>query len=461
MSTSSFDLVVIGSGPGGYRAAVLAAARGMSTAIVEKDAWGGACLNRGCVPKKAWYQTARLLGAARHFAGRGVSGALVPDLAGAWRRQREIVQAVRASYTDYLERLGVRRREGVARFIAADRIDVNGEILIAGNVVVASGSRPRLPRALASSPRVLTTDDLFEKPLPNGRRVALIGSGAVGVEMAYILSALGLEIVWLTGREPLPEARYSQPGRSRLREALAVHGVAPRTRSRPTGCFEHGGGLELRLPDGTERVDWLLAGTGRVPNTVGLGLEAAGVELTRDGFVRVDGAQRTSNARVFAIGDCANPAMTANHALAEASIALAEIARPGAARPPRAWVPEVLYSALELARVGETEDELEEAGREYAVGFSAFAANPAALGEGDAGGYVRLLVDAGDGALLGCEIAGPQAGELVHLAQPGSGGESLLARLGRERFNHPSRAEELLNAAEGLVGRWGLDAGAE
>ncbi len=457
MSASSFDLVVIGSGPGGYRAAVLAATRGLSVAIVEKDAWGGACLNRGCVPKKAWYQTARLLRSAQRFAGRGVAGSLRPDLAGAWRQQREIVQAVRASYLDYLERLGVARRAGSARFVAADRIEVGGETLVAGHFVLASGSRPFLPPALRTASRVLTTDELFEKPLPSGRRVALLGSGAVGVEMAFILSALGLEVVWLTGREPLSGARFSEPGKKRLRQALAVHGIAPRTRSRPVGCLEHGGALELRLSDGVEHVDWLLAGTGRIPNTDGMGLESAGVALTDEGFVRVDDAQRTSNARIFAIGDCANPAMTANHALAEASVAVAGLTRPGTAPAPRPWVPEVIYSALELARIGATEDELEEAGREYAVGFSAFAANPAALGEGDTEGYVRLLVDSESGALLGCEIAGAHAGELVHLARPGASGETLLARLARERFNHPSRAEELLNAAEGMVGRWALD----
>lgn len=461
MSASSFDLVVIGSGPGGYRAAVLAASRGLSVAIVEKDAWGGACLNRGCVPKKAWYQTARLLVSARRFAGRGVTGALSPDITGAWRQQREIVEAVRASYAGYLDRLGVKRYAGAARFTGADGIEVQSERLIAGHFVLASGSRPFLPPPLRGAARVLTTDDLFEKPLPAGRRVALLGSGAVGVEMAFILSVLGLELVWLTGREPLAEARFSQPAKRRLREALAAHGIAPRLRSRPTACAERDGALELRLPDGHERVDWLLAGTGRIPNTDALALERAGVELAPQGFVRVDDSQRTSNARVFAIGDCANRAMTANHALSEASVAIAQLTRSVAPSAPRAWVPEVVYSALELARVGETEDELEEAGREYATGFSAFAANPAALGERDPEGYVRLLVDAEGGGLLGCEIAGAQAGELVHLAQRGASGESLLARLARQRFNHPSRAEELLNAAEGLVGRWGLEAGAE
>lgn len=451
--------MIVGSGPGGYQAAVLGAARGLSVALVEKDAWGGACLNRGCVPKKAWYQTARLLVAARRFDGAGVSGHLSPDLKGAWRRQREIVQTVRASYLSYLERLGVKRYTGVARFTAPYRIAVGAEFLDAEHFIVASGSRPFLPPALRGVPRVLTTDDLFEKPLPRGTRVALIGGGAVGVEMAFILDALGLELVWLTGREPLSAARFSDVAKRLLREALAAQGVAPRTRSRPSACRVREDGVDVELLDGVERVDWVLAGTGRVPNTDKLDLERAGIELTSAGFMRVDASQRTSNPHVFAIGDCANPAMTANHALAEASVAIANIVAPGSQRSCTVWVPEVLYSALELALVGETEDTLEANEREYAVGFSSFGANPAALAEADTEGYVRVLVDAERGDLLGCEMVGAQAGELVHLARPDRNGEALLAQLARQCFSHPTRAEALQNAGESLIGQWGLDSG--
>ena len=130
--------------------------------------------------------------------------------------------------------------------------------------------------------------------------------------------------------------------------------------------------------------------------------------------------------------------------------------RPG--RPRRASIgcPEIVYSALELARAGATEDELEDADTEYAVGFSSFGANPAALADGTADGYVRLLVEREQGTLLGCEFAGADAGELIHLAQPGAAGESLLARLAQASFAHPSRSEEFLNAAEALVATWGV-----
>jgi dihydrolipoamide dehydrogenase len=451
------DLLVIGSGPGGYRAAVLAAQRGLSVAIVERDAWGGACLNRGCVPKKAWYSTARLAAAAPGFAERGLRGALAPDLAAAWRYQRKVVETVRASYVDYLARLKITCLHGKAKFVDGERVTLGAETVGAGCFIVATGSRPVLPPTLRGIPRVLTTDELFERPLPSGTRVALLGSGAVGSEMAFILPGLGLEVVWLTGSEALARSRFSVSARKRLQEALSAHGVTARPGSRPLRAVSEGEGVLLELSGGaSEHVDWVLAGTGRRPNTDELGLQAAGVCTDRDGFIAVDPAQCTSVQRIYAIGDCANPAMTANHALAEATVAVANIVAPGSAQKNGNWVPEVVYSALELARAGATEDELEDANTEYAVGFSAFGANPAALADGTADGYVRLLVEPEQGALLGCEIAGADAGELIHLAQPGAASGPLLARLAQTSFAHPSLSEEFLNAAEALVATWGV-----
>jgi dihydrolipoamide dehydrogenase len=419
---------------------VLAAQQGLATAVVEKGSWGGACLNRGCVPKKIWYHTACLASDAARLMERGVRGRLEVDAQAAWRHQRAVVEGVRASYLEYLQRLGVSRFVGHARLVGKNRVEVNRQRLETAHIVIATGSRPQVPPQLPSGAPVLSTDQLFEQPLPPGKRVALVGGGAAGVELAFILPHLGFEVTWHTRREPLAGSRFSDAGKQRLAEALRAQGVSP-----------------APLTAGIPACDWMLAATGRAPNTEELGLEEAGVQSSESRYILVDDRQHTSAPGVFAIGDCATPAMTANHALAQAEVVVANIVRAGSLRADPARVPTVLHTALELACVGATEDELEDAGAEYAVGFSSFTVNPGALADTSSDGYVRLLVDREHGTLLGCEIAGRQAGELISLAYAG-GTEPLLSRLRRMPFNHPARSETFQGAAEQLSGQWGLGA---
>jgi dihydrolipoamide dehydrogenase len=454
----SFDLVVVGSGPGGYRAAVLGALRGLSVAIVERGVWGGTCLNRGCVPKKDWYQTARLAAANRTFAARGLNGRLEPDLATAWQHQRGVVETVRKSYVDYLKRLSVAAFEGAARFHAPHEVAVGEDTLVAKHVVLATGSRPYLPSWAPLTPgRVITTDDLFDVPPPPGKRVAVIGSGVVGTELAYILAMLGKDVLWLTQSAPLSRSRFSASARRFLSAALADSGVVPRTGSRPERCTIDAAGVTLALPGGAiERVDWVLLGAGRVPNVEGLGLERAGVELGEEGFIAVDDEMRTSAPHVFAIGDCADPAMTSNHALVEAAIAVANIVAPGSRTRADIMIPEAVYSAAELARLGLSEEEAEAAGLEPAVGFAGFESSPAALALDEPRGFVRVVADHDTGHLLGAEAVGPNAGEWLQAIGPHAGSGEALAALARAAWNHPTLGEEILNAVETLAAKWGL-----
>jgi dihydrolipoamide dehydrogenase len=457
----TFDLVVIGSGPGGYRAAVLGALRGLEVAIVEGREWGGTCLNRGCIPKKAWYATARLVAASGGFAARGIAGRLSADLAQAWRHQRGVVESVRASYVDYLGRLGVSTFTGQARLGAGRQVEVvGGDVLAAGAVVLATGSSPYVPAALPLEPgRVLTSDELFGVPPPPGRRVAVIGSGVIGTEMAFILTMLGREVAWLVQSEPLARLGFTPPARAALREALAEHGVRPRAVGRPRAHRVDANGVALELPDGAvERADWVLVASGRRPNVANLGLDTAGVATGADGFVATDERSMTAADGVYAIGDCANPRMTSNHALADAAVAIANVVTPGAARRDDGAVPEVVYSALELARLGLSEAQAEQAGREPATGFAALESSPAALTEGEPRGFVRLVADLESGELLGAEAVGAHAGEWIHVAGAVLRAPDALARLAHIRYNHPSLAEEVLNATETLAARWGLGA---
>ncbi len=461
-----FDIAVIGSGPGGYRAAVLGALRGQRVAVVEKNDWGGCCLNRGCVPKKDWYHSARLVAASRGFARRGISGSLSVDLGQAWEHQETVVRTVQDSYQDYLRRLGVVLLSGTAGFVSANVLDIRSEAapqrIQAEHVIVATGSKPRIPPGISPrSGQILTTDMLFDEPPPPGRRVAVLGGGLVGAEFAYILSMLGLKVYWISRRAPLARTRFSAQALAVLDEALRDCGMEILENAEMTGSEWRNGELVLTFSGKPElAVDWLLLGTGRDPVTDGLAPDAAGVRLDPRGFVRVNERLQTDAPNIYAIGDCVSEPMTANQAMADAAVAVENILAGDDVRMQRRrdelWVPEVIYSAVELARIGMNEDLAEDAGFEPAVGFAAFENSPQALGQDDIRGFVRLIADMDSAALLGAEVVGAEAGEIIHMLALAPDGSSALPLLARSWVNHPTRAEEFVHAAETLAGRWGL-----
>ncbi|MHB1239115.1 MAG: dihydrolipoyl dehydrogenase family protein [Gammaproteobacteria bacterium] len=463
--TETFDLVIIGSGPGGYRAAVLATLRDLRVAIVEAGVWGGCCLNRGCVPKKDWYHTARLVAASAGFADRGLSGTLQADLTGAWRHQHQVVRTVRNSYLDYMKRLSIRTIEGHGRLAGPGRVQVSGtdgeRELHAHHIILATGANASLPgdMDLTLTPgRILNTDMLFDEPPPSGQRVGVLGSGVVATEFAYILRLLGKEVVWLPRSAPLHRTRFTPQARSALGTALDRYGIETHPGARLRTATTDGAGVHLTLEDGRiMTMDWLLLGTGRRPHTTDLGLNTAGIETDAHGYIQRDEFLQTAAPNVYAIGDCAGHEMTSNQALADATVAVHNLITGNTRRKDDGWVPFVVYSALELARLGMNDDEAEEREYEPAVGFAAFDTSPCALAQGDPEGFVRLLADMDTGALLGGEIVGAEAGELIHLLALAPDRDTALRWLAEGRFNHPARAEELLNATETLAGKWGLE----
>ncbi|MDH5544263.1 MAG: NAD(P)/FAD-dependent oxidoreductase [Gammaproteobacteria bacterium] len=459
MSQSLFDIAIIGSGPGGYRAAVIAALRGQQVAIIEKHQWGGCCLNRGCVPKKDWYHTARLL-EQQHYYLRGIEGKLTADIQQAWQHQHQIVSNVRDSYIQYMQRLGIRQYQGHGRLqdsntIAIERADTV-EHISSRFCILASGSTARIPHGFEPTElKVLTTDMLFESGVPAGKRVAIVGSGVIASEFAYILTQLGLDVSWLCRSRPLHRSEFSQPALTSLSNAFEGLAIAP-VYYKSLEVSAIGDNVTLTRDEETLDFDWILLASGRIPHTSELGLEHTQVQVSNDGFILRDEYLQTKDPQIYAIGDCASPQMTANQALDDASVAIDNIlqARTRKSRP--IDVPQVVYSALELARVGLNEDQAEDAGHEPAVGFASFEHSPLALGKDQTQGFVRIIGDMDSGQFLGGEIVGDDAGELIQLLDSPSGDSQFLRHLLARSVNHPSRAEELVNAVETMASKWGM-----
>jgi dihydrolipoamide dehydrogenase len=357
-----------------------------------------------------------------------------------------------------MKRLGIAAFEGQAQFVDAHTLALGETQLTAHHIIIATGSSPLVPDAYPLTPgRVLTTDDLFDHAPPAGKRVAVVGSGVIGTEFAFILSQLGREVLWITQAKPLANSAFSPPALKILREALARHDLKARTGCRAQCVEVLPDGVKLTLGDGSvETVDWVLLGTGRRPHTDNLVTDAAGVALDSKGYVKVNAYLQTSVPHIYAIGDVANPRMTANQALADAVIAVANILKPNSRKQDAAAVPELVYSAVELGRIGMNEDDAEDAELEPAVGFAAFETNPRALGQGDTDGFVRLIADMDSGALLGAEVVGYDAGEMIHSIAQQFGHDNALARFAATFYNHPARTEEIQNATETLAAKWGL-----
>lgn len=448
-----YDLIVIGSGPGGYRAAVLAAQRGLKVAIIEKAEWGGCGLNRGCIPKNDWHHSAKIIAASRSYAKRGVQGALNGDLAQAWEHQKKVVKTVRDSYIGTMKKLGISGFAAQAAFVDAHTISLDGhDHLSAEHLIIASGASACVPKPFyLTENKVLTSDELFSAPPPPGRRVAIVGSGNVGAEFAFILAMLGKEVVWISQHAPLSQSNFSATTRDLLQDKFSQYGIEPKIGHRPEAVEILNEGVKLILAGGEEVVvDWVLLGTGRRPHTSGLALDAAGVSVDSKGFVRVNEYLQTSQASIYAIGDVANARMTANQALADAQNAVSNILSPASRKQDKRAVPEMVYSALELGRIGlngaaETESS--------AIGVATFASNPRALGQDDTEGYVRLAADAQSGLLLSAEVAGSGATELMHIIAQHYGKSDALQQLAQASYSHPALAEEFFNAAEAVAAK--------
>jgi dihydrolipoamide dehydrogenase len=459
--TKSYDLVLIGSGPGGYVAAIRAAQLGMSALIVEKDArLGGVCTLCGCIPTKALLHTADLLEEARHGADVGVAAREVRlDMPAAMKHKEKVVRQSTNGISYLMKKNRVDVVNGFGRLAGPGRVTVTGAdgaetAYAAKNVIVATGSAPRsLPGMEIDDKTILSSTSILElAEIP--KSLIVIGSGAVGVEFASMYARFGskVTIVEVLPRiVPLEDEEISRElAASFKRQGIAVY---PDTRVERLTKSDAGAELIARSSgDKTEtfRAERVLMAVGRKPNSAGIGLEAMSVATDR-GFITTDGFMRTNVPGVYAIGDVAGPPMLA-HKAEQGVVAVEHMA--GKETRPLNYdqVPGCTYCSPEIGSIGLTEARAKERGYDVAVGKFPFSAIGKARILNQASGFVKIVAEKKYDEVLGVHIVGPSATELIAEAGAALKLEATSEELVRTIHAHPTLSEAIHEASEAVSG---------
>ncbi len=463
---TSFDVVVIGAGPGGYIAAIRAAQLGFSTACIDEwkndkggPAPGGTCTNIGCIPSKALLQSSENFeDAGHHFADHGIGlSNLTIDVPKMMARKRTVVKQNNDGILYLFKKNKIRFFHGRGSF--AKKGEGGWEIAVAGakpdtlsakHVIVATGSNPRaLPGAAFDEKAILSNDGaLAVDHVP--KTLGIVGSGVIGLEMGSVWRRLGADVTILEALPTFLGAVDTQIA-TEAHKAFTRQGMKIVLSVKISGVASDAEGVAVSYTDaaGTARklaCEKLIVSIGRIPNTIGLNAESVGLALDERGFVTVDGDCRTNLENVWAIGDVVRGPMLA-HKAEEEGVAVAE--RIAGQKPHVDFntVPWVIYTSPEIAWVGQTEQQLEAAGRDYRAGTFPFMANGRARALGDTTGLVKVLADEKTDEILGVHIIGPMASELISEAVVAMEFRASAEDIGRICHAHPSLSEATKEAA--------------
>lgn len=454
--SETFDLIVVGAGPGGYVAAVRAAGLGMKTACIEKDPNpGGVCLHVGCIPSKALLESTEQYFLARNrFAEHGIAVQNVAmDLPALMDRKKKIVSGLSDNIRKLLEADKIPLIRGTARLSSDDTVEVRGAdgtaSLRAGTILLATGSEPvQLPFLPFDGQTVVSSTEALQfDSVPN--RLGIVGAGYIGLELGSVWSRLGSEVTIIEVLPAIAPALDGQTGRL-LERLLKRQGIKFRLRTRVIRSEKTEDGVKLFLETGgkedTAHFDKILVAVGRKPLIRSMGLQELGVRLDAKGFVAVDEKYRTSIPRILAIGDLIPGPMLAHKASAEGIAAVECLAGlPGSVDYDA--VPSVIYTSPEVAGVGKTEDELKSLGVDYRASVFPFAGVARARCLGETDGFAKILAHSRSDRILGAHIIGPRASELI--------AECVLAMrfhmgtedLGRTIHAHPTLSEAIHESA--------------
>jgi dihydrolipoamide dehydrogenase len=452
MPESSYDCVVIGSGPGGYVAAIRAAQLGMKTAVLEKDQVGGRCLNYACIPAKAVLRVADVLSEIREAGEFGIKVSEPEiDYAGVSARRTKVIHTLTGGVAGLMKKNKIDVIEGEGSLAGPGEVKVNGETITAKTIILATGSVKRPIPGAQFGGRVIGTEEAWAlDELPAS--MAVVGAGASGAEIASAYARLGTEVLLFEALErvlPTEDADISKLAERGLKkQGMTIHTntlVEEIQSGSDSVTFTYGG-------SGEGEVQWLVIAAGRGPDVEALGLEAAGVKLTDRGLIEVDGAMRTSVKGVYAIGDLVPGPALAHKASDEGVIAVEDAA--GMETHPIEYidVPRATFCTPNVASFGLTEAQAREQDYDVVIGKVQYGAVGAGTVYGDRTGLVKIVGEKRYGEILGGHIIGAKATELIQElvnAKALEGGYSELAHL---VHGHPTMSEAVMEAARAADG---------
>ncbi len=457
-----YDVVVIGAGPGGYVCAIRAAQLGKKTAVIDREWLGGVCLNVGCIPSKALLKNAEVAHTLRERGkefGFQVEG-LKLDYAAAVKRSRQVANRLVKGVGFLMKKNKIDVHMGRARFTGPHSLQVTAEDgsvmeIQAKDVVIATGAKPMmLPGVESDGERVLTyRQAILQDRLP--KSVIIVGAGAIGLEFATVWDAYGSQVTIVEMLPRLAPLEDEEIGKE-LAKAFSKRGikVLTGTRVEEVEVLKTKVKVKVSGEDGEQRLEaeQVLVAIGFKPNTEGLGLEAAGVALDEHGRVVIDDRMATNVPGVWAIGDVTGKLMLAHVASAMGVVCAEHIAGVETVKLEYEMMPRATYSQPQVASFGLTEAQAKERGLEVKVGRFPFQANGKALGLGDYAGWVKLVVDARYGEILGAHMVGPEVTELLPELTLAQMMELTPAEIGRNVHAHPTLSEVLMEAAHAAEG---------
>jgi dihydrolipoamide dehydrogenase len=438
---------------GGYTAAIRATQLGLSAAIVEREKVGGTCLHRGCIPTKAWLESAHVLGTVRKAGRFGVHAENISlDYSAVVSRQKQVVDALHKGLRSTIQKHKIEIIEGEGRIISPTQVAVNGRTLTAKNILIATGSRPKdIPGMEVDGERILNSDQLLQlEEIP--KSLLIVGAGAVGCEFASFYADVGSEVTLIEMMPTVVPLEDADVGRT-LGKSLAARGINVMTAARvlPDKTRSYDSVVELTVEHENEtkllKGEVVLSAVGREAVTEGLELEKTKAKVER-GWIQVDDTYRTTDPSVFAAGDAIGGLLLAHVAAAEGFLAAEAMAGKQVEKLDYNRVPRVTYSHPQVATVGLTEPQAKETGHNAKSQRYSFRNNAMALIQEEPEGFAKVVYDSDSGDFLGAHIIGNNACELISEAALARYVEASAWELGSSVHPHPTLSEALSEAAQ-------------